>query len=111
MIDHVTAAMRHPAEDFKFEEVAAQSLRTRIAGRIRLAILEGSLHEGERIVERKLAGQFNASLTAVREALIELETEGYVTKKPNSSTHVKRLTAEDIEQVLDVRRMLEAGAV
>ncbi|MBM3727999.1 MAG: GntR family transcriptional regulator [Acidobacteria bacterium] len=111
MIDHVTTALPHTKEDFKFEEVAAHSLRTQIAGRIRLAILEGSLHEGERIVERKLAGQFNASLTAVREALIELETEGYVTKKPNASTHVKRLTPEDIEEVFDVRGMLEAGAV
>jgi hypothetical protein len=32
--------------------------------------------------ERTLAAQFETSLTAFREALIELEAHGFVTKKP-----------------------------
>jgi DNA-binding GntR family transcriptional regulator len=69
-------------------------LRDRIAEVLRKAILDGSLAEGSRIVERKLAAQFDTSLTAVREALIELEVEGFVVKKPNSATFVTQLSLE-----------------
>ncbi|MGH9719698.1 MAG: GntR family transcriptional regulator [Bryobacteraceae bacterium] len=93
-----------------FEKLAATSVRARIADRLREAILDGSLLEGERLVERKLAAEFGASLTAVREALIELETEGFIAKLPNSSTHVIRITVDDAEKILAAREVLEAFA-
>ncbi len=77
-----------------FEKLTTATLRERIAEKMREAILTGTLREGERLVERKLASQFATSLTAVREALIELEAEGFVTKKPNAATHVTKLTLE-----------------
>ena len=75
-----------------FEKLPSNTLRGRIAERIREAILDGSLPAGQRIVERRLAEQFGASLTAVREALIELESEGFIAKRPNSTTHVTQLS-------------------
>ena len=77
-----------------FEKLESNTLRLRIADKFREAILNGSLTEGERIVERKLATLFGSSLTAVREALIQLESEGLVTKKPNAATFVIKLTPE-----------------
>ncbi len=94
-----------------FEKLTTSTLRERIAEKIREAILTGTLREGERLVERKLATQFATSLTAVREALIELETEGFVTKKPNAATHVTKLTLEGAEKIFALRRVLEAFAV
>ncbi len=94
-----------------FERLTTATLRERIAEKIREAILTGSLREGERLVERKLASQFATSLTAVREALIELEAEGFVTKKPNAATHVTRLTLEGAEKIFALRRLLETFAV
>ncbi|MBI1788074.1 MAG: GntR family transcriptional regulator, partial [Acidobacteria bacterium] len=73
-----------------FEKLPNNTLRGRIAEKIREAILDGTLEEGERLVERKLAQEFGASLTAVREALVELETDGFIAKLPNSATHVIR---------------------
>ena len=55
-----------------FEKLDSKTLRGQIAERIRHAILQGALKPGERIVERQLAAQVGASLTAVREVLIEL---------------------------------------
>ncbi len=78
---------------------------------LRKAILNGTLAEGSRIVERRLAAQFDTSLTAVREALIELEVEGFVDKKPNSSTYVTKLSLEITEKIFAVRRVLETYAV
>jgi len=62
-------------------------------------------------VERQLGAQFQTSLTAVREALIQLETEGFVSKKPNAATHVTKLSMEAAEKIFAVRRILEAFAV
>jgi DNA-binding GntR family transcriptional regulator len=94
-----------------FAKIASSSLREQIADRLREAILDGTLPEGERLVERKLAADFGASLTAVREALVELESDGFIAKMPNSSTHVIRLSLEDVEKIVSVRAVLEGYAV
>ncbi|MGA3168892.1 MAG: GntR family transcriptional regulator, partial [Terriglobia bacterium] len=56
-----------------FKPFETVTLRRMIADRMEEAILNGTLREGERLVERRLASQFGTSLTAVREALIALE--------------------------------------
>jgi DNA-binding GntR family transcriptional regulator len=93
-----------------FPKISQLTLREQIADRIREAILHGELRPGERIVERRLATQFGASLTAIREALIALESEGFILKKPNSSTFVTMLTFSDAEKIFRIRRILEAYA-
>ncbi|MCY4188899.1 MAG: GntR family transcriptional regulator [Bryobacterales bacterium] len=94
-----------------FERIETPTLRGRIAEKIRRAILDGTIQPGSKMVERQLAAQFATSLTAVREALIVLEAEGFVAKKPNTATHVTELTLTDTEQLFDVRRVLERYAV
>jgi DNA-binding GntR family transcriptional regulator len=86
------------------------TLRQKIAHEIRQAILQRSLVPGERLVERELAQRLGTSLTAVREALIELEMEGLIEKKPNAATHVTRLSLEEVEEIFAVRRVLERYA-
>lgn len=94
-----------------FERIDNPTLRGRISEHIRTAILDGTLKAGSKLVERRLASQFATSLTAVREALIVLEADGFVTKTPNAATHVTKLTLEDTEKLFDVRRVLERHAV
>jgi DNA-binding GntR family transcriptional regulator len=94
-----------------FERLSNTTLREQISTKIKDAILAGSLREGERLVERALAAQFETSLTAVREALVQLETEGFVTKKTNSATHVSKFSLEATEKIFKVRRLLETYAV
>lgn len=94
-----------------FERLAAYSLRGRIAQIIREAILDGTLVEGQRLVERRLALELGASLTAVREALIELEMEGFITKRRNAATYVTKLTLLETRKIFAVRKVLEAHAV
>ncbi len=86
------------------------TLRQQIVQEIRQAILSRSLLPGERLVERTLAERLGTSLTATREALIQLETEGLITKKPNATTHVTKLTLNEVEQIYAVRRVLERYA-
>lgn len=93
-----------------FTKVKSDTLRTRIAQQIRDAILSGTLKEGSRLVERNLASELGASLTAVREGLIELEWEGFIVKKQMSGTHVVKLTLRDVEKIFRVREVLESMA-
>lgn len=94
-----------------FERVTMPTLRGQIAARIREAILQGELRPGEKIVERKLSEQFGASLTAIREAIITLESEGFVSKKPNAATYITQLNLPDVESIFEVRRLLEPYAM
>jgi DNA-binding GntR family transcriptional regulator len=96
---------------FVFEPLELATLRRRVADRIEDAILQGTLKEGERLVERRLASQFGTSLTVVREALIALEADGFVVKKPNAATYVTKLSQDAAKQIFDVRKVLEAFAV
>jgi DNA-binding GntR family transcriptional regulator len=94
-----------------FGKLAYTSLKGRIADEIQEAILNGTLLEGERIVERKLADQFSASLTAVREALIELAAKGFVTKRPNFATYVIKFSPDAVDKIFAFRRIVEAATV
>ena len=90
--------------------LANKTIRAQAADTLRSSILEGSLRVGSRIVERRLAEQLGTSLTAIREALVQLESEGLIVKKPNSTTHVISLEASDIKQIFEVRAVLECHA-
>jgi DNA-binding GntR family transcriptional regulator len=88
-----------------------KTVRGHIIGAIRQAILDGSLRQGEKLVERRLASQFGTSLSVVREALIELESQGFITKTPNTATIITNFTARSIEEVFAFRRVVEVFAV
>jgi DNA-binding GntR family transcriptional regulator len=88
-----------------------QPARHQVADKIRESILDGSLVSGERLVERKLAEVLGTSQSAIREALIQLELEGHVSKKPNSATFVTHFSQRDLENTIAVRRVLEGFAV
>ena len=92
------------------KKLESATLRHQIVREVRQAILNGSLSPGERLVERDLATRLGTSLTAAREAIVQLETEGLITKRPNSTTHVVELSAEEIGQIFAVRRVLEMHA-
>jgi DNA-binding GntR family transcriptional regulator len=87
-----------------------QPARHQVAEKIRESILDGSLSPGERLVERKLAETLGTSQSAIREALIQLELEGHVSKKPNSATFVTHFSQRDLENTISVRRTLEGFA-
>ena len=86
-------------------------LKDRVAELIKGAILNGKLEPGDRIVEMKVASDLGVGTTAVREALFELEAQGFVSRVTNKGTFVTELTADDVEQILRVRRELEGLAV
>jgi len=78
--------------------------------RLRGAIVAGDLSPGQRIVQEDVAERLGVSVAPVREALATLEQEGQVTYRPRRGYCVTELRFEDLEEIYELRRVLEAGA-
>jgi DNA-binding GntR family transcriptional regulator len=91
--------------------VQVQSLAEAAAQMVRDAIISGKLKPGERLVEQKLAAQLAIGQPTLREALKELEHQGFVRKVTNRGSYITDLTKEDFEKIHHVRMILEAVAV
>ncbi|WP_045824638.1 GntR family transcriptional regulator [Williamsia herbipolensis] len=81
-----------------------------IARVVREDILAGRLAAGERLVEEALAKQFGVSRVPVREALGQLEGEGFVTIVRYRGATVSTSLRKDNRELLEVRRGLEVLA-
>jgi DNA-binding GntR family transcriptional regulator len=90
------------------EKQTAQDL---VLASMREAILSGALPPGTRLRQEKLAERFGTSRIPVREALRALEYEGLVRSVPYRGFTVTELDADDIEEVYDLRILLEGHAV
>lgn len=83
----------------------------RIAAFLREQILSGELSAGTPLVEHRLAQTLSVSRGPVRSALNALEGEGLVRTRPNGRTESVGFTADDLRDLLAVRRELESRAV
>ncbi|VFR55317.1 Transcriptional regulator, GntR family [plant metagenome] len=89
---------------------AAPSKRTQVAEQLRQAMLSGALLPGTRLIEREICALTQASRPLVREAILQLEMEGFVYSKPNRGSVVATLTAEEAANIYQVRGVLEGLA-
>lgn len=80
------------------------------AGLIREAIYDGRITQGTRLREEKLAAEFGISRTPIREALLILQTEGFLVAAPNRGAAVKTYSTEEIVDLYDTRAALESFA-
>ncbi len=71
-----------------------------VARALRTAITSGAISPGDRLLETELATQFGTSNGPVREALVQLESEGFVVKAPYRGTIVAEVSQDEIEGVL-----------
>ncbi len=79
--------------------------------RIRAAIVEGRFALGEQMSEAQLAQQLGVSKTPVREALLQLQTDGLVEVQPQRGTFVFRLDATRVAQLCRYRALIETAAL
>lgn len=82
-----------------------------VFGVLRDAILNGKLHGGSRLVQDKIATELNVSRVPVREALLQLESEGLVRMEAHRGASVVWLSPEEIAELFDMRALLVADAV
>jgi len=87
------------------------SKRDQVVASFKEAILSGIILPGDSIVESRVAQQLGAGIPLVREALIELEHQGYVQKVPYKGTTVTKLERSDVENIFRLRVELESLAI
>ena len=87
-----------------------ETLRTQVVNRLRNAICDQRLPQGSRLVERQLCELLGVSRTLVREALRQLEAEGFVVGNPRTGPSVARLDRTTVQGIYEVRAALEALA-
>jgi DNA-binding GntR family transcriptional regulator len=78
---------------------------------LRNAIVTGALDEGAPIRQDEVAALFKVSKIPVREALKQLEAEGFVTFQRNRGANVASLTEPEIAEIFEVRAILESNAI
>lgn len=79
---------------------------------LREAIIAGRLEDGERLIEDRIARELKTSRGPVREALRQLEHEGFVVSYPYRGALVLGVSDEEVQQVLiPVRLTLEKFSI
>ena len=87
-----------------------KSLTKLLFEELKEAIVAGKLAPGERLFEAKLAASLKVGPVAIREALRALETEGYVTFRPDNEVVVSKPTRDEIEDYYTISGALEGLA-
>ena len=87
-----------------------RTVKEQLADHLRDEIVRGTFEPGERLRLEDIASRFEVSTMPVREALRDLESEGLVTIYPHRGAVVTELTAEEMEDIYDIRATLEAMA-
>jgi len=87
------------------------SLRERVAESLRAALVSGRMAPGTTYSIPALAEQFGVSATPVREAMLDLVNEGIVAPVPNKGFRVVELTDAELDQITELRRLLEVPTV
>lgn len=97
-------------EEFKLQLDELKPLRDRIASLIRDSILKGKLKPGERLMEIDVASSLGISRTPLREAFLQLESEGFVKVIPRKGAIVSETSPDDAEETYEIKGALEALA-
>jgi len=82
----------------------------RIVELLRNDILGHKLAPGDRLVEHDLTDRFGVSRGPVREALRRLAAEGLIEHSPNRGAQVRKLSAEEVRELFEIRIELEGLA-
>jgi DNA-binding GntR family transcriptional regulator len=89
----------------------AESIRTKVYQYLRERVLIGEIEPGSRLVEARIAQELGVSRTPVREALHSLEIEKLVRSIPRVGYTVEEMNREELEQLCEIRGLVEGLAV
>lgn len=94
--------------EFNLEEL--KPLRDRIASTIRDSIIEGKIKPGERLLEPDVAKILGVSRTPLREAFLQLESEGFLKVNPRKGALVTETSLKDADETYLIKGALESIA-
>lgn len=91
--------------------VISPTIKDQVYAILKAEICRGIFEDGQRLHENELATRLNVSRSPVREALRQLASDGLVLELPNKGVFVKELTPKDIDDIFEVRLLLECYGI
>lgn len=88
-----------------------QNMPILISEALKEQIICGQISGGTQLKQEEIAKQFNVSLIPVREAIIQLESQGLVKCVRNKGAIVTELSIEEMNESFKLRIILETGAL
>jgi DNA-binding GntR family transcriptional regulator len=88
-----------------------KSLREQVYDFIREELTRGKLIPGAAINLNAISEELGISKTPLRDAMLQLDTEGFVTISPRRGVFVNRLTLEDIRNCYEIIGSLESAVI
>jgi DNA-binding GntR family transcriptional regulator len=92
-------------------EPLVRSMTSQLIVRFRERILAGTYAPGSALRQDSLASEFGTSKIPVREALVQLQSEGLVDIFPNRGFQVRPLATSELDEVFSLRLQIEPNAV
>jgi DNA-binding GntR family transcriptional regulator len=93
------------------KEPRVKTIRGQVYQILRSDICSGKYGPGFWLQEKELAEALGVSRSPVREALRQLVSDGLVIEVPNKGVFVKEFTLRDIDEIFDMRVMLESYGI
>ncbi|KAA0972488.1 GntR family transcriptional regulator [Aureimonas fodinaquatilis] len=84
-----------------------RTISSAVADQLRQQIVAGELKAGMQLRQDTLAATYGVSRIPVREALMQLESEGLVKIAPHRGAVVSALSVDELEEVFSLRLLLE----
>jgi DNA-binding GntR family transcriptional regulator len=88
-----------------------KSLREQVYDHLRLLLNRGELRPGTPLDLDALEARLGVSRTPLRDALLQLESEGFVTILPRRGVEVRPLTRDDVRHLYEIVGALEGAAL
>lgn len=98
-------------EDLERSSIHRVSVADQVAAILRQRILDGELRPGTALQEVSLASSLGVSRNTMREAMRILSIEGLLKRSPHRGIAVAQLALKDVQEIYNLRRMLEIPAV
>jgi DNA-binding GntR family transcriptional regulator len=88
----------------------SEPLSTQLYHELRRRIIVGTYPQGVRLPEQRIAEDLKVSRIPLREALPQLEVEGFVQSSPRRGVVVRQWTTKSVHELFDVRLAIEPQA-
>ena len=91
--------------------IQLMSLREQVYEHLRGSIEAGALEPGAFLDQNRISADLGISRTPLRDALLQLDLEGFVEVLPRRGVRVRQLTLDDIRHLYEVIGALEGAAL
>jgi DNA-binding GntR family transcriptional regulator len=90
---------------------SSKSKKAIVYENLKKRIINHQLKPGESLNESVLTKELGISKTPIREALQQLEKEGFIENIPGKGSFVSRISIQDIREIFEIREILECEVV